>query len=95
MVNHHVSNPCPLQIETFCFNDYDNNTFYVDFHQQEIELPNTATNITIQVTTGLGSHATSISYRLPGVTNEESMADVRYYLLHQPAVPVLTTRNKR
>lgn len=72
MVNHHVSNPCPLQIETFCFNDYDNNTFYVDFHQQEIELPNTATNITIQVTTGLGSHATSISYRLPGVTNEWS-----------------------
>lgn len=35
-------------------------------------MPNTATNITIQVTTGLGTHVTSISYRLPGVTNEWS-----------------------
>lgn len=72
MVNRCAAHPYPLQIETFCFNDYDNNTFYVDFHQQEIELPNTATHITIQVTTGLGTHATSISYRLPGVTNEWS-----------------------
>ena len=72
MVGRCAADPYPLRIETFCFTDNDNTTFYADFHQQEIELPNTATNITIQVTTGLGTHATSIAYRLPGVANDWS-----------------------
>lgn len=72
MVNRWAKNPYPLRIETFCFTDNDNITFYADFHQKEIEVPNTATNILIQATTGLGTHATSISYRLPGVNNEWS-----------------------
>lgn len=72
IVSRCAANPYPLRIETFCFTDNDNTTFYADFHQQEIELPNTATNITIQVTTGLDTHATSIAYRLPGVANDWS-----------------------
>lgn len=72
MVGRCAADPYPLRIETFCFTDNDNTTFYADFHQQEIELPNTATNITIQVTTGLGTHATSIAYHLPGVANDWS-----------------------
>ena len=72
MVNRCASKPYPLKIENFCFTDHTHTTQYVDFHQQEIELPNTATNIIIQTTTGLNAHATSISYRLPGVTNEWS-----------------------
>lgn len=72
MVSRCAENRYPLRIETFCFTDNDNATSYADFHQQEIELPNTATNITIQVTTGLETHATSIAYRLPGVANDWS-----------------------
>jgi DNA-binding CsgD family transcriptional regulator len=72
IVSRCAANPYPLRIETFCFTDNDNTIFYADFHQQEIELPNTATNITIQVTTGLDTHATSIAYRLPGVANDWS-----------------------
>ncbi|WP_195476883.1 triple tyrosine motif-containing protein [Bacteroides finegoldii] len=72
MVSRCTANPAPLEMETFCFTDNNNIVHYADFHQQEIELPNTATNITIQVTTGLSTHTTSISYRLPGVTNEWS-----------------------
>lgn len=72
MVSRCTANPAPLEMETFCFTDNNNIVHYADFHQQEIELPNTATNITIQVTTGLSTHTTSISYRLPGVANEWS-----------------------
>lgn len=72
MVSRCAANPAPLRIETFCFTDNNNAVRYVDFRQQEIEVPNTATNITIQATTGLSTHAASISYRLPGVGNEWS-----------------------
>ena len=71
-ISRNTANPYPLQIETLCFTNKDNTIQYVDFRQPEIELPNTATHITIQATTGLGTHATSISYRLRGVTNEWS-----------------------
>lgn len=72
MVSRCAANPAPLRIETFSFTDHTNTVCYADFHQPEIELPNTATNITIQASTGLGTHATSISYRLPGVAGEWS-----------------------
>lgn len=72
MMNRSAARPHPLQIESFCFTDKNNALVYTDFRQPEIELPNTATNITIQATTGLGTQATSLSYRLPGVGNDWS-----------------------
>lgn len=72
IANHNITHPHPLQIESFCFTDNKDTIIYADFHQPEIELPNTATNITVNLTTGLQPHSTSISYRLPGVTNEWS-----------------------
>lgn len=70
MMNRSAARPHPLQIESFCFTDNNNTLVYSDFHQPEIELPNTATNITIQATTGIGTKATSLSYRLSGVAND-------------------------
>lgn len=70
MMNRSAASPHPLQIESFCFTDKNNTVVYSDFHQPEIELPNTATNITIRATTGIGTQATSLSYRLSGVAND-------------------------
>ena len=72
MVSRHKAAQYPLRIESFCFTDHSNTVSYADFRQKEIELPNTATNITLQVTTGLNAYSTSIAYRLPGVANEWS-----------------------
>ncbi len=61
-----------LRVETFYYTNKNNGITYLDFHQPNIDLPNTATNITIKVTTGLLEYPASISYRLPGVSEEWS-----------------------
>jgi len=62
----------PLEIERFYYTDKKGTTVYVDNKQPQIELPNTATGITIRLTTGLQSQPAFISYRMPGVANEWS-----------------------
>lgn len=67
-----IPEPHPLRIEAFKYSDKEDLNVYVDFHQPEIELPNTATNVTINISTGLQTRPALISYRLSGVRNEWS-----------------------
>ncbi len=61
-----------LRIEAFYYTGKGESPVYVDFRNPKIELPNTATNIMIRVCAGMQTYPASVSYRLPGVSDEWS-----------------------